>query len=81
MVTNFQFLQLLRFLVHLLREREQKAKVFEIYEESKINLCLNNFGDFTKFSITNELFLIIIFDRHFYILLNRCFLPLIFVLL
>lgn len=40
--------------LYILREREQKAKVFEIYEESKINLCLNNFGDFTKFSITNE---------------------------
>lgn len=40
--------------LYILREREQKAKVFEIYEESKINLSLNNFGDFTKFSITNE---------------------------
>lgn len=40
--------------LYILREREQKAKVFEIYEESKINVCLNNFGDFTKFSITNE---------------------------
>lgn len=40
--------------LYILRKRKQKAKVFEIYEESKINLCLNNLGDFTKFSITNE---------------------------
>lgn len=40
--------------LYILREREQRAQIFEIYKEDKIKLSLNNFGDFTKFSITKE---------------------------
>lgn len=40
--------------LYILREREQGAQIFEIYKEDKIKLSLNNFGDFTKFSITKE---------------------------
>lgn len=40
--------------LYILRERNQKTKIFELYDKNKIELCFNNFGDFTKFSITKE---------------------------
>lgn len=40
--------------LYILRERKEKLEISKIYEEDKIKLCFNNFGDFTLFSITNE---------------------------
>ena len=40
--------------LYILREREEKLELLNIYEPDKIKLCFNNFGDFTEFSITKE---------------------------
>lgn len=40
--------------LYILREREEKLELLNIYEPNKIKLCFNNFGDFTEFSITKE---------------------------
>lgn len=40
--------------LHILRDSKKESKVRKLYDSNNLKLTLNNFGDFTEFSITRE---------------------------
>ena len=40
--------------LHILRDSKKESEVRKLYDSNNLKLTLNNFGDFTEFSITRE---------------------------
>ena len=41
-------------ILHILRDSKKESEVRKLYDSNNLKLTLNNFGDFTEFSITRE---------------------------